>query len=101
MSPTDLSHPFAGVNRRPANLSGHNSRNADAMGRHTAHMPGNKLPVKPHRTTSRACCVDEEVARLHLEEIGAKLTKLTKNTSACRWKALPSRSTTGIEQRQI
>ena len=57
---------------------GHNSRNADAMGGHAAHMAGNKLPIKPHRTTSRACCVDTKAARLHLEEIGVKLTRLTK-----------------------
>jgi adenosylhomocysteinase len=45
--------------------------------------------------------LDEEVARLHLEKIGVKLTTLTKpsrpSTSACRWKAPTSRSTTATE----
>lgn len=45
--------------------------------------------------------LDEEVARLHLEKIGVKLTKLSKKqadyTSECRWKDLTNRSTTGIK----
>ena len=40
--------------------------------------------------------LDEEVARLHLEKIGVKLTTLSASgrptTSACRWKVRTSRS---------
>ena len=46
--------------------------------------------------------LDEEVARLHLEKIGVKLTTLSaspgRSISACRWKARTSRSTTATEQ---
>ena len=44
--------------------------------------------------------LDEEVARLHLEKIGVKLTTLTPSrptTSACRWKAPTSRTLTGTK----
>jgi hypothetical protein len=44
--------------------------------------------------------LDEEVARLHLDRIGVKLTKLTKNkptTSACRRRPDTSRSIIGIK----
>ena len=41
--------------------------------------------------------LDEEVARLHLEKIGVKLTRLTRKsrptTSACRWRGRSRRST--------
>ncbi len=40
--------------------------------------------------------LDEEVARLHLEKIGVKLTTLSKKqavTLACRWKGLTRQST--------
>ena len=46
--------------------------------------------------------LDEEVARLHLEKIGVKLTTLTPasrpTTSACRWKGRTRRSTTGTRR---
>ena len=44
--------------------------------------------------------LDEEVARLHLDKIGVKLTKLTRSRptiSACRSRARTSRSTTAID----
>ena len=48
--------------------------------------------------------LDEEVARLHLEKIGVKLTqadaRTRPTTSACRWTAPTRRSITGISVHQ-
>ena len=44
--------------------------------------------------------LDEKVARLHLDQLGVRLTKLSKDrrrTSACRWRGRTSRSTIGTD----
>jgi adenosylhomocysteinase len=48
--------------------------------------------------------LDEKVARLHLDKLGVKLTKLTRTrptTSASRWTVRTSRSITGTRREDV